>query len=107
MAMNVIYMCVCVCARRCLEFDIQPPVEYSKQLVLSCVLHCCQKLSQEGTSVDAVVKQSLNVESVVQCIRASQDPHTHHHALLLLAHVAGIMPVSLCLSGGISYRILS
>jgi hypothetical protein len=96
---------LCVC--RCLEFDEQPPVEYSKQLVLSCVLHCCQKLSHEATSVDAVVKQALNVESVVQCIRASQNPHTHHHALLLLAHVAGIMPVSVCLSGGISSRILS
>ena len=99
------YVCVGVC--RCLEFDEQPPVEYSKQLVLSCVLHCCQKLSHEGASVDAVVKQALNVESVVQCIRASQNPHTHHHALLLLAHIAGIMPVSLCLSGGISSRILS
>ena len=92
---------------RCLEFDEQPPVEYSKQLVLSCVLHCCQKLSHDGTSVDAVVKQALNVESVVHCIRASQNPHTHHHALLLLAHVAGIMPVSLYLSGEIGSRILS
>ena len=101
------YVCVCVCVCRCLEFDEQPPVEYSKQLVLSCVLHCCQKLSHEGTSVDAVVKQALNVESVVQCIRASQNPHTHHHALLLLAHVAGIMPVSVCLSGRIISRILS
>lgn len=96
-----------MCVSRCLEFDEQPPVEYSKQLVLSCVLHCCQKLSHEGTSVDAVVKQALNVESVVQCIRASQNPHTHHHALLLLAHVAGIMPVSVCLSRGISSGILS
>jgi hypothetical protein len=102
---HMTYVCVCVC--RCLEFDEQPPVEYSKQLVLSCVLHCCQKLSHEGTSVDTVVKQALNVESVVQCIRASQNPHTHHHALLLLAHVAGVMPVSLCLSVGMSSRILS
>jgi hypothetical protein len=104
----MLYECyVCVRVHRCLKFDVQPPVEYSKQLVLSCVLHCCQKLSQEGTSADAVVKQSLNVESVVQCVRASQDPQTHHHALLLLAHIAGIMPVSLCLSREISYRILS
>jgi U3 small nucleolar RNA-associated protein 10 len=78
-----------------LEFDEQPPVEYSKQLVLSCLLHCCQKLSPDSTAVDTVVKQAFNVEAVVQCIRASQNPQTHHHALLLLAHIAGMMPVSL------------
>ncbi|PNF34295.1 HEAT repeat-containing protein 1 [Cryptotermes secundus] len=77
---------------KCLEFDEQPPVEYSKQLVLSCLLHCCQKLSPDSTTVDTVMKQALNVETLVQCIRASQNPQTHHHALLLLAHIAGIMP---------------
>jgi hypothetical protein len=100
-------MCVCVCVCRCLEFDEQPPVEYSKQLVLSCLLHCCQKLSHDSTSVDTVVKQAFNVESVVHCIRASQNPHTHHHALLLLAYVAGMMPVSLCLSVAVGSRISS
>jgi U3 small nucleolar RNA-associated protein 10 len=80
---------------RCLEFDEQPPVEYSKQLILSCLLHCCQKLSPNSATVDTVVKQAFNVEAVVQCIRASQNPQTHHHALLLLAHIAVIMPVSL------------
>jgi hypothetical protein len=103
---SVSYLMTIICVCRCLEFDEQPPVEYSKQLVLSCLLHCCQKLSHDSTSVDAVVKQALNVESVVHCIRASQNPHTHHHALLLLAHVAGMMPVSLCSSGRTGSRAL-
>lgn len=38
------------------------------------------------------------VELVVQCIRASDVPQTHHHALLLLGTAATIFPVSdLCL----------
>ncbi|XP_069672379.1 HEAT repeat-containing protein 1 [Periplaneta americana] len=76
----------------CLELEEQPPVEYSKQLLLSCLLHCCQKLSPDGVPVDAVMHQTFNMEAIVQCIRASQNPHTHHHALLLLSHVAGMMP---------------
>ena len=34
----------------------------------------------------------INVELVVQCIRASQNPQTHHHALLVLTHLADIVP---------------
>lgn len=34
------------------------------------------------------------MELVVQCIRVSDMPQTHHHALLLLGAAAAIFPVS-------------
>lgn len=34
------------------------------------------------------------MELVVQCIRTSDVPQTHHHALLLLGTTAAIFPVS-------------
>ncbi|KAJ9574702.1 hypothetical protein L9F63_008137, partial [Diploptera punctata] len=77
---------------KCLQFEEQAPVEYTKQLVLSCILHCCQKLSPDGLPIEKTVLQAFNVEAIVQCIRASPNPQTHHHALLVLAHVAGMMP---------------
>lgn len=36
----------------------------------------------------------LNVELIVQCIRSSSNPQTHHHALLLLTQAARLQPVS-------------
>lgn len=69
-------------------------MEYTKQLLLSCILHCCQKLSPDGTpiSTDIVPTQVLDVEAVVHCVRGTQNPQTHHHALLLLAHMAALVP---------------
>lgn len=43
---------------------------------------------------DVLDEDKFNVELVVQCIRASDVPQTHHHALLLLGAVASIFPVS-------------
>ncbi|GAB5578338.1 HEAT repeat-containing protein 1 [Prionailurus iriomotensis] len=37
-------------------------------------------------------EEKFNVELIVQCIRVSEMPQTHHHALLLLGTVAGIFP---------------
>lgn len=39
-------------------------------------------------------EDKMNVELVVQCVRVSDMPQTHHHALLLLGTVASIFPVS-------------
>lgn len=39
------------------------------------------------------------MELVVQVIRLSDMPQTHHHALLLLAATASIFPVSAASSG--------
>ncbi|KAL1109946.1 hypothetical protein AAG570_014103 [Ranatra chinensis] len=72
---------------RCLAFEQQAPVEYTKQLVLSAVLHCCQHAG-DGGDVSGCVQADL----VVQCVRASHNPQTHHHALLALTHLARIVP---------------
>uniref|UniRef100_A0A667YWY1 HEAT repeat-containing protein 1 n=1 Tax=Myripristis murdjan TaxID=586833 RepID=A0A667YWY1_9TELE len=67
----------------------QGNMEYTKQLLLSCLLNVCQKLSPDGDVLD---EDKFNVELVVQCVRVSEMPQTHHHALLLLGAVAGIFP---------------
>ncbi|KFO34254.1 HEAT repeat-containing protein 1 [Fukomys damarensis] len=81
---------------RCLEplLPEQGSMEYTKQLILSCLLNICQKLSPDGGRVpkDIVDEEKFNVELIVQCIRLSEMPQTHHHALLLLGTVAGIFP---------------
>uniref|UniRef100_A0A8D2D6B0 HEAT repeat-containing protein 1 n=1 Tax=Sciurus vulgaris TaxID=55149 RepID=A0A8D2D6B0_SCIVU len=81
---------------RCLE-PLPPEqgnMEYTKQLILSCLLNICQKLSPDGGRIpkDVVDEEKFNVELIVQCIRLSEMPQTHHHALLLLGTVAGIFP---------------
>uniref|UniRef100_A0A8C3XDM0 HEAT repeat-containing protein 1 n=1 Tax=Catagonus wagneri TaxID=51154 RepID=A0A8C3XDM0_9CETA len=81
---------------RCLEPlpPEQGSMEYTKQLILSCLLNICQKLSPDGSKIpkDILDEEKFNVELVVQCIRVSEMPQTHHHALLLLGTVAGIFP---------------
>ncbi|NXK98660.1 HEAT1 protein, partial [Formicarius rufipectus] len=81
---------------RCLEpiASEEENMEYTKQLILSCLLSICQKLSSNGSKVPADIldKEKFNVELIVQCIRISKMPQTHHHALLLLGAVAGIFP---------------
>uniref|UniRef100_A0A8C1U1M1 HEAT repeat-containing protein 1 n=1 Tax=Cyprinus carpio TaxID=7962 RepID=A0A8C1U1M1_CYPCA len=72
----------------------QENLEYTKQLILSCLLNVCQKLSPDGgpISQDVLEEDKFNVELVVQCVRLSDMPQTHHHALLLLGALAGIFP---------------
>uniref|UniRef100_A0A673KEU6 HEAT repeat-containing protein 1 n=1 Tax=Sinocyclocheilus rhinocerous TaxID=307959 RepID=A0A673KEU6_9TELE len=72
----------------------QENLEYTKQLILSCLLNVCQKLSPDGgpISKDVLEEDTFNVELVVQCVRMSDMPQTHHHALLLLGALAGIFP---------------
>ncbi|KAF2986080.1 hypothetical protein EK904_013715 [Melospiza melodia maxima] len=81
---------------RCLEraASKEENMEYTKQLILSCLLNICQKLSSDGSKVPADVldKEKFSVELIVRCIRYSKMPQTHHHALLLLGAVAGIFP---------------
>lgn len=73
--------------KKCLDFDEQSNVEYPKQLILSTLLNCCTKLEDTNLS-----ENIFNVEVLVQCIRASQNPQTHYHALLVLAHAANFVP---------------
>ncbi|XP_030412821.1 HEAT repeat-containing protein 1 isoform X4 [Gopherus evgoodei] len=81
---------------RCLETSTteQENMEYTKQLILSCLLNICQKLSPDGSRIqsDILDKEKFNVELVVQCVRVSEMPQTHHHALLLLGTAAGLFP---------------
>ncbi|NXL43211.1 HEAT1 protein, partial [Podilymbus podiceps] len=81
---------------RCLEpmASEEENMEYTKQLILSCLLSICQKLSSDSSKIPADVldKEKFNVELIVQCIRISKMPQTHHHALLLLGAVAGMFP---------------
>nr|XP_031527782.1 HEAT repeat-containing protein 1 isoform X2 [Vicugna pacos] len=72
----------------------QGSMEYTKQLILSCLLNICQKLSPDGGGIptDVLDEEKFNVELIVQCIRLSEMPQTHHQALLLLGAVAGIFP---------------
>ncbi|KAG7254717.1 hypothetical protein CRUP_004232, partial [Coryphaenoides rupestris] len=66
----------------------------ARQLLLSCLLNVCQKLSPDAGPVapDVLDEDKFNVELVVQCVRVSDMPQTHHHALLLLGTVASIFP---------------
>ncbi|KAK2531529.1 Heatr1 [Columba guinea] len=81
---------------RCLEpmASEEENMEYTKQLILSCLLNICQKLSSGGSKIpaDIIDKEKFNVELIVQCIRISKMPQTHHHALLLLGAVAVMFP---------------
>uniref|UniRef100_A0A8D3C2Y7 HEAT repeat-containing protein 1 n=1 Tax=Scophthalmus maximus TaxID=52904 RepID=A0A8D3C2Y7_SCOMX len=69
-------------------------MEYTKQLLLSCLLNVCNRLTAEGGAKgsDVLDEEKFSVELVVQVIRASDTPQTHHHALLLLGAVASIFP---------------
>ncbi|XP_072230242.1 HEAT repeat-containing protein 1 [Leuresthes tenuis] len=75
-------------------------MEYTKQLLLSCLLNICHRVSPGGgaaapagsLSADVLDEDKFSVELVVQCIRASDTPQTHHHALLLLGTAAAIFP---------------
>ena len=40
-----------------------------------------------------LTESQFNMELVVQCVRLSSSPLTHHHALLLLGTAATIFPV--------------
>ncbi|XP_038616880.1 HEAT repeat-containing protein 1 [Tachyglossus aculeatus] len=81
---------------RCLELlpSEQRNLEYTKQLILSCLLSICQKLSPDGARIpkDVLDEEKFNVELIVQCVRLSEMPQTHHHALLLLGTAATIFP---------------
>ncbi|XP_076844012.1 HEAT repeat-containing protein 1 [Brachyhypopomus gauderio] len=80
---------------RCLEASPeQENMEYTKQLLLRVLLNVCQKLSPHGGTIskDVLDEDKFSVELVVQCVRTSVVPQTHHHALLLLSAAAGIFP---------------
>lgn len=78
--------------KHCLDFEEQSGVEYVKQMILSLLLHCCVKREEDYANESSLSENAFKVELIVQCIRGTQNPQTHHHALLLLAHVAHLVP---------------
>ncbi|XP_063774132.1 HEAT repeat-containing protein 1 [Pseudophryne corroboree] len=81
---------------RCLEPTNPVPdnLEYTKQLILSCLLNICEKISLNNAqdAKEILDEEKFNVELIVQCVRTSEMPQTHHHALLLLGAASGIFP---------------
>ncbi|KAF8768384.1 HEAT repeat-containing protein 1 [Argiope bruennichi] len=70
-----------------LSFDSRSPVEYVKQLILSTIHNCCQNLGSNRLD-----ERQFKVELIVQCIRSSTNPKTHHQSLLLLNLAATMFP---------------
>lgn len=78
---------------KCLRFEEQSYVEYTKQLILSSMWYYCKKfINETDREVVKALKTGFKVELIVQCIRGTQNPQTHHHALILLSHAAYMLP---------------
>lgn len=76
-----------------LDHEEQSAVEYSKQLTLSALLHCCRVAQSAGVQLSsALPKTTFRIDQIVQCMRATKNPQTHHNALLLLSHCAVLFP---------------
>lgn len=79
--------------RRCLQFEDQSLTVYTKQLSLACLLLCCKAISPDGRPrPERIPEKAFEIDLVVQCIRGTQNPQTHHHALQLLSHTASMIP---------------
>ncbi|CAH0381352.1 unnamed protein product [Bemisia tabaci] len=81
--------------KKCLQFEEQSSVEYIKQLCLTCLLHSHEKvLENMSVSKDlSAINMDMDFsEIIVECIRGTQNPQTHHHALLVLTKMAVLFP---------------
>ncbi|XP_057330198.1 HEAT repeat-containing protein 1 homolog [Microplitis mediator] len=76
--------------RLCLAFEEQSPLEYTNQLLLSTIYH----LASKGLPISDAHQQ---VDLISQCIRISQNPQTHHHALLVLVQLFKIADIETAL----------
>lgn len=66
--------------RTCLSFEILESVEYTNQLVLSA-LHLLVRKSH------TIPGANVHIALISHCIRISQNPQTHYHALSLLVEL--------------------
>lgn len=79
--------------KKCLDFEEQSPVEYVKQLLLTSILHCSQKMyPPDRVQLKKIPQGIMDIELIVMCIRGTQNPQTHHHALMLLSQAASMLP---------------
>lgn len=74
--------------KKCLQIDEQIYVEYIKQLCLTSIHNCYLKIE----NVNALPHNVFDIDTVVESIRTSKNPQTHHLALLLLSYIAGVLP---------------
>ena len=100
-------MCVCVCVYwtvilnyasyifSCLEVSAinQPSVEYMKQLLLNALQRSLENIMSTGNK-SILPQEKFNIANVIECCRTSENPQTHHQALLLLGKAAAVYPVS-------------
>lgn len=74
--------------KKCLQFDEQIYVEYIKQLCLTSIHNCYLKVD----NVNELGANLFDIDAVVESIRTSKNPQTHHQALLLLSYIASVLP---------------
>ncbi|XP_071145410.1 HEAT repeat-containing protein 1-like isoform X1 [Mytilus edulis] len=79
---------------RILESDDHSSGEYIKQLILALIHHVCSKVDVDQTQ-KLIPEQTFNMELIVQCVRSSDNPQTHHQALLVLTVAAELYPEKL------------
>ncbi|GFR92021.1 HEAT repeat-containing protein 1-like [Elysia marginata] len=77
---------------RVLEIENEGSGEYLKQLLLGLINFVCSRHWEEQENAEQVKGEHLNMDLIVQCIRSSDNAHTHHQALLLLSSAAKIAP---------------
>ncbi|KAM8836642.1 HEAT repeat-containing protein 1 isoform 2-T3 [Spinachia spinachia] len=100
-AETVVVALISLLARSQQAHSVDPAdMEYTKQLLLSCLLILLEKLYPEGGAAGPapLEEDKFSVELVVQCIRTSDAPQTHHQALLLLTAAAAIFPEKVLLN---------
>lgn len=79
----------------CLQTPDESEIEYVKQIVLSLILTICKTISPDGRShqkLSGINSSVFKTELIIKCVKESQNPQTHHHSLLLLAHIALMFP---------------
>ncbi|KAG0164360.1 HEAT repeat-containing protein 1 [Apophysomyces sp. BC1034] len=69
--------------------DAPVSLEYINQLLMSSLTRIIQSAEENHNEVE---ESALRVDTVVQCIRSTENPQTHNHALLLMATVASMYP---------------
>ncbi|XP_015510740.1 HEAT repeat-containing protein 1 homolog [Neodiprion lecontei] len=74
-----------------LKFEEQSALEYTNQLILSSILH----LSVNSL---AITEGHAQVDLIAECIRTSQNPQTHHHALLVLVELFKVADLKVALN---------
>ncbi|XP_056020027.1 HEAT repeat-containing protein 1-like isoform X2 [Ostrea edulis] len=78
-----------------LNSDQHTSAEYIKQLLLSVVDEACQRAINHGLVPDLKKDSSFNIDLIVNAIRTSSNPQTHHKALLVLTTASKIFPEDL------------